>query len=270
MKEHALTGWQSVQAFSMADSFSNFYFYGQTPSKEITNHDGSASTNYEEILVAPDGSRKYYFRDFKGESGEVFESLSSHSVKSGNSVDTRVMVSSERGGNSDFFIADISSPSRTTEVGISANVGRIRVWGEFQMNDWNGLGGTSRVSGSSSSESSVPDVSVAAVSSRDSSALSSMGANSVSGDTGLVSGRTAFEVGAAFPASRMSGAVRYRRSYDDVDTSGGLSREHFGFEGEVRIEDDVYLKAGYEMVNSVSPVDEQKESSLWTGIEINF
>jgi hypothetical protein len=268
-REHALTGWQSENAFSMADSFSNFYFYGQSPTEKLSSGTDSEDSRYEEAVVVSNGRQRYYFSDSKSDKGEVFEARATHEVNSGNSVNTRFRVSSEHSGNSDFFIADISSPSRTTELGISANVGKIRVWGEFQMNDWNGLGGSSVVHSDGGAARPVSDI--AALSSATSgSSLTPLSTLSSGPDSNLVSGRTAFEVGAAFPASKVSGAVRYRKSFDDVEASGGLSREHFGFEGEVRIEDDVYLKAGYEMVNSVTHVDEQKESSLWTGIEINF
>jgi hypothetical protein len=266
-----LAGWQakgpfeSQDAFNMADTFNNFHFYGQS-SKQCPEKQSETSRKHEESFVAKDGKSQYHFYDLKDDKNELFVANARHDVSAGRTLDARVLVSSERGGNSDFYVADTASPSRTTQLGIGANVGKIRVWGEFQMNDWNGLGGSVRSPQVSSGETNT-EVSAAALSSYDSDEKMS---SSSPFDNSLVSGRTAFEVGASFPASNVRGAVRYRRSFDEVDTSGGLSRQHLGFEGEVRIEDDVYFKAGYERVNSVSSASELNESNLWTGIEVNF
>ena len=89
-------------------------------------------------------------------------------------------------------------------------------------------------------------------------------------DSNSASDEKSFEIGASFPSSKVSGAVRYRKTYGDIDTAQGFSRNHLGVEGEVKIEKDIYFKAGYERVNSISSSSRQSESNLWTGIEVNF
>jgi len=281
VRDNPLAGWQSVDGFStsdafnasdafnftdafdMADSFNSFYLYGQSSVEFSKGVDSETSEKIEESYTAIDGKSCYHYSNLKSDAGGLFIAKARHEVSGGGTVDARVLLSSENGRNSDFFVADITSPARTTQLGIGANVGKLRVWGEFQMNDWNGLG-SSMVPVYSAQGAASPDVASSALSSSDAGGIASPFDNS------LITGRTAFEVGASFPASNVRGAVRYRKSFDDENSSGGLSRQHLGIEGEVKIEDDVYFKAGYERVNSVTSVSQQNESNLWTGIEVNF
>lgn len=155
--EQPLAGWQSVDslnsvdslssgfsspivpgsadAFNMADTFNSFYFYGQSSNEFEKDPKSVSSEKLEESSTARDGKSQYHFRNLKNDKSELFVANARHDVSDGRTLDARVLVSSENGGNSDFFVADMASPSRTTQLGIGANVGKIRVWGEFQMND---------------------------------------------------------------------------------------------------------------------------------------
>jgi len=281
-KEINLAGWQSESSFSIADSFDSNILSGDSSASLWSCHgalpafvsggsgdaalEDGLSENYEGTLISSDGNNRYHYREQKNNDGEFLVARSEHDVKNKAVIDTKVLVLSKTGVGSGFYTEDSVSSKRSTQVEVSADVGKFRVWGEFQMNDWNGLDGGSN-SGVTENNASLNSTSAALTKSVvDSSFYSPVSGGIDNSDTGNV----VFEVGAAFPVSKATGAIRYRKSYDDKEAYGGYSREHYGFEGEVRIENDVYLKAGYELINSMSSVEERKESNLWTGIKVNF
>jgi len=154
-------------------------------------------------------------------------------------------------------------PSGVAQVGVRTNVGSsMRVWGEFRINDWNGL------RGNATDGNVAPQIVTASATALDDSG----GVSPLSqGHPGSFKETVSMEFGAAFVGDNGLGAVRYRRSLDDG--SGGdtpVERQHLGFEGHVDLQESVRLKAGYEKILSTSGPHEQEESNIWTGIEINF
>ena len=261
----ALAGWRLFEDLPISLSQGDEFRYRvnsevqQVSQKLQREGEGSsASGSYE------DGQSKYAFINVKESERELYVGHVEKRLENSTSLSAHLLMKSPYlGSDGEALLASSLVPEKAAQVGLATLVGRVRVWGEFQINNWNGI--SERGVSPQRKEGRDGELSQGAAA----LSASSRGESDIRGKQGMVDDSLSFEVGASFPTDRGVGAVRYRKSGGGARL-GSLESEHLGLEGEVALKDDVRLKAGYERINSTSGAYEQQEKNVWTGIEIHF
>jgi len=260
----ALAGWRFFDEAPVAGSAADDFLYRVSADLQDVSRrlgDGQDATYARGALA--DGRATYAFFDVKSRERELYMGRLDRRVEENTSLSARLLVNAEHPAASAALplLDSRLVPANAARVGVETMVGRFRVWGEFQINDWNGITDQNV----QRTPVAAPSVAVAAAALTDSNAVASPPA--VLGDP---QDTVSFEVGAAFPTDKGLGAVHYRRSTDDTSSVVAVERQQVGLRGEVAIKDDVRFKAGYDRIHSSSGAYQQLESNIWTGIEINF
>ena len=263
----ALAGWRLFEDLPLSVSQNDEFRYRlrskmKDVSEKLQRNDEASSAQ----AVYEGNNSTYSFLNVKDQERELYVGHMERRVEEKTSLSARLMMKSDQLGiDGEPPIDSRLLPSNAAQVGVATLVGRVRVWGEFQINDWNGI---KEENGSSRGDTTARnDIAIAAAtlkSEKNSSTGISRPTVSSSDDT------MSFEVGASFPTENGVGAVHYRRSSDSTSAVNTVESEHLGLQGEVALKDDVRIKAGFERIYSTSGSYAQQEQNVWTGIEIHF
>ena len=263
----ALAGWRLFEELPVSVSQNDEFRYRlRAQVKDVSEklkrngHASAAQASYE------GNNSTYSFLNVKDQEKELYVGHMERRVEENTSLSARLLMKSEElGVDGEPPLDSRLLPANAAQVGVATLVGRVRVWGEFQINDWNGI---KEENGSSRGDTTVrSDIAIAAAAmTTEKNSTSGISRPTVSPSDDTMS----FEVGASFPTENGVGAVHYRRSSDGTSTENAVESEHLGLRGEVALKDDVRIKAGFERIYSTSGNFAQQEQNVWTGIEIHF
>lgn len=259
----ALAGWRMTDELPLPGSAATSYLRRVASDVEGVSWRmvGRGGERSAERTSSADGRSDYSFVDVKDSRDHLYVGKFRHQVEPRTAVSGRLMVKSDHLGSRDGLdLAAAGVPAAAARFGVETDLGGARVWGTFQINDWNGVAETG-------TSVDVSAVAVARASLLPAGLTDSPGTDPLGGTLGEA---VSFEVGAAFPTEKAMGTVRYRRSSDGLSGPSAVARQQVGLQGEVTLQKDVTWKAGFERIYSTSGSYEQEESNVWTGIEIQF
>ncbi len=258
----ALAGWRLFNDLPMSVSQNDEFRYRiRANVKDVTEKLQQTGEATAEGATYAGNNSTYSFLNVKDREEELYVGHLEKRVEDKTSLSARLMMKSDQlGVDGEPPIDSRLLPSNAAQLGVQTLVGRVRVWGEFQINDWNGINEERSSTGEVPARNDIALASAALKSEKS-------GASGISRPTVAPTDDTmSFEVGASFPTDKGVGAVHYRRS----SAANPVESEHLGLQGEVALKEDVKIKAGFERIYSTSGNYAQQEQNVWTGIEIHF